>query len=403
MTSPNGSSPRLPGRDSKSNYRFVKEAYKSYKKKKYNDSILLLKKVIDSGIKVPYPYFLLSISYLMINQFNKSDSMMKRIRMIDPKYMPFIQLEAFLCLKSSPDRETILSRYVDLLDTFPDNMYINKGVSALRKIHDFNSFQRDARLHDFVAIPKPAKDEFAVYHTSDSQTKKSRGIFNKYSISAAIVLFLSIILILLYRFAPGYKIFDTRMKRNTNSKEKIDLITLDAFRYELIDKISRKKTPVFYYSSQQIKSDFTKAKKLIKKNELNRALILLNSLNNSNANFMVKQRVEFLIKFIADIEERDFEKIEFKRVQKKPYLYKGVSVHWRGKIANLKRKNSSLLFNLLVDYRDSNLFSGISDVYSGQNYKNLKNGDMVNVKALFVYTLGSENRINLVAKDIVKL
>ncbi|MBP7585563.1 MAG: hypothetical protein KBA61_16085, partial [Spirochaetes bacterium] len=82
-------------------------------------------------------------------------------------------------------------------------------------------------------------------------------------------------------------------------------------------------------------------------------------------------------------------------------LYGGVSVLWKGRVANLKRKQGAQVFNLLVDYRSEDVFAGVADVFMETADDTLKNGDMVEMKAVFMDMIAGGNPY-LRAREIVE-
>ncbi|MDY6935409.1 MAG: hypothetical protein SVZ03_14435 [Spirochaetota bacterium] len=371
----------------------IQEAYNLFKKKRYRDVISLLTSEVSSNkTQSPYLLFLLALSYLLTSQYDKTDLMVKRIKMIDPDYLPSHQLESFIHLKSAADLNLALARYIELVEKYSKDKYLNRALNALRKADDFNEFQKDALLGDFVYIPKPSKGFWL------SSKWRGKGQFHT-RIFILMIGILSIVIIL-----PIAIYFPLRQEKNfKDNTTQVDHVYLNGMRYDLIDKIKKKKTPVFYYSNDEVIRDFNKAKRLIKGNDYNRALILLNKIQNSNSNFSVKERVEFLRKFILNVEDRESSDIPFIKISDKPYLYKGIFVRWKGRVANIKKKGSKLLFNLLIDYEKGDIFSGIIDVYSEKFPAGIHNGDEVEIEAVFVNTIGDDNRMYLVANDIIKL
>lgn len=373
-------------------YTLIKDAYKLYKSKRYNDAILILERLVSTRMDDSYPYFLLSLSYLMTNRFSDVDLILKRLRMIDPEYLPSLQLEAFLVLKSAADIKIVLSKYIDLLEKYPNEKLLKRILNNLHKVKDFSSFQHKALLIDFVYLYKPLKSPKL---SKTGKTKKRYFIVIATTVVVVIVV-TSILLIKMY-------LSNRHMAKEFISKNQVDLIFLDSSRYDLIDKIKKKKTPIFYYSNEKVLDDFNRAKRLIKEDEYNEALILLNKIYNSNANLRVKERVDFLIRFILNIEDRKYSVISFREVSLRPYLYKGLFIKLKGRVANLKIKDNRLVLNLLIDYKKDDIFTGIIDVYSEKYLEEIKNGDMIDVEAVFIYTIGNENRMYLVAKKINKI
>ncbi|MDY6967391.1 MAG: hypothetical protein SVR08_01870, partial [Spirochaetota bacterium] len=341
-----------------------------------------------------YIYFLLSLSYFLANRFNDADSFIKKIKNIDPEYLPCFQLETFIILKSTNNINIVISRYIELIKKFPKDKTLKRSLFILHKIDDFNNFQKNARLYDFVSVPKPGRK--VISH------RKTKIFINK-QIKISIIVFL-VIAVSSATALSVYFILNRETERTpAKAISQIDMVNLDSSRYDLIYKIRKEKTPIFYFSNENLLKDFKSAKLLIKKNKFNNALKILNKLNNSNANYRVKEKIEFLRKFIIEIEDRNFEHVPFKDVSKNPYLYKGFNIRWKGRVTNIKKKKQKLTFSLLVDYVNNDIFTGIAEIYFDKSQCEIKNGDTVIVKAIFVNTIGSGNRIYLIAKDIRKV
>ncbi|MBN2040413.1 MAG: tetratricopeptide repeat protein [Spirochaetes bacterium] len=387
------------------NILLIREAFRAYKNKRYEEAAALLEKIITITHD-PYPYFLLCVSYLLSSRFSESERIIRKLKKTDPDYLPLLQLESFLYLKAASEIHSVIAAYIDRIDQFPGNKYFRHALSSLRKVKDFAVFQKQARLNSFVCVPKPGRidiqaDSSASYHSYKKITKiKGNRAFRP----VRFLLIFSVIILICVSAAYYYFNYYSKGKKPapvTNSP--LDSINIDVSRYDLIDKIKTEKPPVFYYSSEEVLKDFNKAKTLIKNKEYNNAIILINKLENSNANFKVKERINFLRKFISGIEYRTYTQIPVHKILKTPYLYRGVNVEWNGKISNLKEKNNKLAFDLLVDYKDEDIFSGIVDVYSDKNLLKQKiiNGDMVSIKGIYINTIG-ENKLYLVADSIRK-
>jgi hypothetical protein len=390
------------------NILLLKDAYKSFSKNRYSEAIVLLEKITANRPQKPYPYFLLCVSYLLCDKFSSAEIMLKKLRSIDPEYLPLNHLDAFLLLKSASGIHSALSVYIDKLDRFPDDTYFKKVINKLQNVKNFSSFQKNAKLKYFVQIPKPkmtAADFSQTFYEKPviKKLKKSPEIHKHghgriiFYLTALFILLISAgIFIYFYYFKTGQVAF-----KNTNTTQ-IDSISIDILQYDLIDKILTAKPPVFYYSNDEVISDFNKAKYLIKNEKYNDALLLVNKISSSNANFRVKERNDFLRKFIADVEHKDYSGIPVEKVFQKPYLYRGYFVSWKGKITNLRKKESSISFNLLVDYKKDDKFSEVIDVYSEKEYENIKNGDIAVINGVFVNSIGNSNRLYLVADMIQK-
>ncbi len=80
---------------------------------------------------------------------------MRRLRSIDQHYPPLVRLELFLHLKSAENAPSALSRYIDAMQRLPGDRRIARAIASIRRAGDFSSFQRNARLLDYVPIERP--------------------------------------------------------------------------------------------------------------------------------------------------------------------------------------------------------------------------------------------------------
>jgi len=389
-------------------FPLVADAYRSFRRGEYRDTVLLLEKIVEAGGRSPYPIFLSALALLMTSQFARADALLKRIRALSPEYIPARQLEAFLFMKSSPAVEPAISAYIDLVNRFPADRTLRRTLGVLRRVRDFTDFQQRARIADFVDIPRPRKADYA--RTTGSygfEIARRRGRFPAPGIGTIAIVGIILLIagagaFVAVRFDDIRNSIAPRIPGVAAPSHRIDTVTLDASGYDLIETLNRTRKPVFYYSSDEIASNFANAKMLIKKERYNEALSILNAINNSNANLMVKERVEFLIGFVNGVDNRAYESVPYREVEKSPYRYTGYAVLWKGKVANLARTQGRRIFNLLVDYRETNEFAGVAEVYSEDVSTPVENGDLIMVKGLFMYKIGSENRAYLVAKEITK-
>lgn len=380
----------------------LEEAYYYYQNKKYSDAIILLEKLISTGTKDPYPYFLLSVSYLLTGQLNRIGDIIKRIKLINSNFPQLVELEAFLFLKSAADLGSALSFYLESLQKIPGDKYLTKSVAQLRSVGDFSKFQINAKLNDFVKISAPIKLKKPKIQIKKYKSQ-SRFKFTRLFSFLGIVLVLFLLISGIYFNRDGIKNFFVSGLDSikTSPGGSLENIFLERERNDLINKIRKERTAIFYYSNEEVFQDFNSAKILIKKEKYNDALVLVNKILNSNATFIVKEKTDFLKKYILNIEDREYSNISYQNVLRNPYLYQGFIVKWKGRVANLKRKNGKSTFNLLTEYRKDDIFTGIADVYADKDLAKIKNGDIIEMKAFFNSTLGNDNRIYLIAKEIL--
>ncbi len=379
--------------------RLIAEAFGFFRKKRFADALLLLLKVIDGGSREPYPYLLLTLCYLQTGQFNRADEVVRRLKNIEPSYPLLLHLEGYLYVKGAPTLENVISFYIDLLDRGPDDPMLRRMLRVLRRVKNFSEFQRRAKLSDFVVVGKPSMLPASSRRARGRYLRK--GALNRRLIwGGGIALALLVTGTLLFVFLQSLGKLGGGRQMKTEGRDIVDQVSLEGARYNLIEKLGKKGTPVFYYSSDQLAGEFMKAKYLAKEGKYNQSLLLLNRIYHSNANLSVKERVDFLRKFILNVEDREWEDIPFSDISDKSYLYYGSSVQWRGRVANVRRKDGGVFFNLMVDYRGEGHFAGVVDVYSKRDYPALLNGDDVLVRAVFIEALGREGRLYLSAREI---
>lgn len=417
-----------------SSIQFLNDAYKSLKRGRYQESVLILEKIVSTEIQDPYPYFLLAIAYLHTNNFEKSERELARVRMIEPHYPPMIQLQVFLELKSSRSQDDILRTYLDMLEKYPNDLYLQKGRKMLSYTESFSELQKVLKLADLVDIPKPPpeleklakrmKKISRIEHKRERATSKKtydmprpaprkklpreKKQFNfswirKLAKAVLISMPGLIIAMVVYMNYPLLQQYLQQKKTHPNVDfSRLEGINIRGSDYDVIKTINKNKTDEFYYSSKTLADDFYSAKDLIKKGEFNGALLILNKMYHSNASFMVKEKVNFLIEFIRNIDERTYENISIREVAARPYLYRGYAVEWKGKVANLKERDESMTFTLMIDYHDKEVFSGIAEVFVPSE-NDISNGTIVIVRGILLEPIGQRDRLYLTAHKIKKV
>jgi len=355
---------------------------------------MLLRNIVAAVRDDPYPEILLAVQYLLTDRFDLVNPILKRMRYSNPDYPPFVQLELFIFLKAAVDRDSALSMYLDALRRFPADSYIRRGVKRLREEKDFPGYQKRVSLRELVRVTAPRK------HTSRRAGGVQGGSFRRWrNIALAMVLVSAAATLVLL---AGYKYF--RQDGNGSGSvgggvSDIDMIVLDKSRYGLVETINRQREPVFYYSSDEVLKDFNEVRSLLKQEKHNEALKLVNRLLHSNATPGVKERAGFLKRFILDNDERAVSAVTYRELAREPYLYEGMLVSWRGRVANVKRKQGRLTFTLMVEYREHDVFSGIADVYGEREFSGIENGNILTVEALYVASQGKDGRAYLLLKE----
>ena len=389
----------------KNGFNYINEAYRSFKKKNYENAVIILEKGYSSGDTTPYSMFLLAVSLIYSNNFSRAGIILEHIQRVEPLYEPFVQLKSFLSLKSAVSREEAMHIYVAALEKLPADALLRKALRILEDSKDFSTFQKNVKLHELVEIPSPGKKYYTgrIIKSGKNQIKARR----KYTIPGIILVSFLIVCAIFFAVSPLY--YSSLVKSFKNDKNtrksdisgKVDMVDLGGAGYGIVDRINSTKTPEFYASGDVVISDFNESRRLLKAGEFNKGVLILNRILNSNASFMVKEKCEFLIKYVMDSDERTYEEIDITKLNKKPYLYRGSSVILRGKVANMKQVKGGKSFTLMVGYDGSN-FDGITLVFDPDKTP-LENSEIVEVRGLFITGMGKGNIPYISGEEIVKI
>jgi len=333
---------------------------------------------------------------------------MEKIQRVNPSYTPFIQLKSFLALKSSVSREDALSAYVSALEKNSSDKLLRKGLRAVEESDDFYKYQREAKISELVKIPKPGdrekssdSDRFARRRDPGRERRGIPAVKPVYIFLLVVIAISSAAAVTLYNYREHLNIFADRsaVKLNSESLSKIDMIDISGSGYGIINRINQDKTPEFYPSGDTLLNDFGEARQLIKKGYFNKAIIILNKITNSNASFPVKEKSDFLIRFVMESEERIYEEIDLKLINEKPYLYRGSAVKFTGKAANVKEIKGGTVFSLMVGY-DGNNFKGICEIFDSSKSP-VQNGDIVEVQGLFILNIGQGGSSYITSEKLI--
>ena len=391
----------------KTEFSYLHEAYKYFKRKNYSGAVIILEQAKDSLRNDHYGLFLQAVSLLYSNDFLSAGSVIEAIQRINPSYIPFIQLKAFLALKSSTGREEALADYISALEKNPTDKLLRKGLRLIEKSADFNKFQREIKISDLVHIPKPEGKirYFKAYKYSreDLPHRTSGFPYSKLIYVLLSVLVVSIITLIIFKW--GFKFTDLKftnkedeIRLSAASLNTIDMTELRGASFGIINKINKEKTPEFYPSEDALINDFNEARQLMKKGNFNKAALILNKISNSNASFPVKEKSEFLIRFIIDSDERVYDNIDMKQIAEKPYLFRGCSLRLIGKVANIKENKDGTAFSVMIDY-DGKSVKGICEIYD-YSKSAINNGDTVEVKGIFILNIGKGGIPYILAEKI---
>lgn len=385
--------------------RILKEARRQLFKGNSRKAVDLLEGLAGSGQDDRYLHLLLAVAYLYIDEFSLSEKALAKCSAKSSDYPPCHELQAFLSLKSAPDHASAVAVYSALSNRFPRNLFIIKLLDRVLHASPFEELQRESRLADYVEIPAvpkitaPAGSRHFRGWTrriTPADTRKRRAPI-KY------ILLLTGCLALAAVSAAVFMLRDSSMSmfsRETKNAEALDMLSLDGSAYDLVTGTRKTGERPFYLSSREVVDDFNKAKKLAVAGKYNESLALLNRIQYANVSFAVKEKTDFLIRWIINVEERAYPFIPYSDVAASPHLYRGYSLKWRGRVANLVKRRETYSFTLMVDYQDRQTLSGIAEVYHDGQLPGVNNGSMVEIEGVITGFIGDQKRIYLVARSI---
>lgn len=364
----------------------TKEAYKALKKNSYSVTIQLLEKNINVSNN-PYDFFLLILAYLFADRLMNAETTLRKALNQYPGYTPLLEIKAFLLLKSAKNKDEASSGYIEIIKISPRNRKIIKILSKIQNAVDIEQYQKQARIKDFIEI-KPPKAVKTMSRSGRTAGRKA----------AAVIIFSVIVMVLI----AGIVFFPSSLAQLIKEKaemlfsgrpqlltlEEYQNISIDAMHYDIIDTMQNIRTPEFYSTNEACIRDFNKAKTLMKQGQDNEAMMLLNKIDASNAQMRVKERVAFLKDVIIRNQDRTIAHYAYSDVVKKPYLYKHINVSWEGKIANLKQRDDSFVFQMLVNYSNDR-FDGIAEVFA-RTQLGLANGIFVKVEGTITNIIGQK-------------
>jgi tetratricopeptide (TPR) repeat protein len=391
--------------------RTVRDAYRSLNRKKFQEAILLLENALTAGAGNIYVLLLLAVAYLHTDQFGKLARFITKMKEMDPSYLPLIQLEAFLKLKSASSMDDALRLYIELIAKYPADSHLHRGRNLISDAGNFEIFQKEARLQDFVYVPRPPRrpkktprNNAYVGELGRRGIRIKRGLRLRWrpvygSIIFAAVAIAAIACIWLFAGRGVFSGTPGSLKKSRPDYGSIDLVSLSGTEYDIVKNIGREKVPVYYQSARDVTADFNRARQLIKAEKYNESLLLLNGLYNSNVNFVVKEKVDFLIKFVTDLEERDFDPVPFPRVEENRYRYRGYAVRWNGTVLRVRERSDSQILALKISGPGGES-TGEADVYSDRIIPGLEKGARVMMEGVIVDFLGKDRRAYLAARNI---
>ena len=405
-------------------YYLLKDAFHAFRKKRYNEAYVILEELAACEPAHPYPYFLLAVVYLFANKLSQANVIIGNMETTYAGYMPTVQLKAFLAMKSAVSFEQALAFYINQIKLYPDDKTLRQAAAIIRANDNFAYLQKVAKLESFVDVysppqelsnaalwknlpnasvaekvnseanifykkttPQLAAENIFPMHRTFSAPAKSLQALSDFLRGKKFILPVCAAALLLLAALIFFAVIDRQPKQKRTAPELLQALNeteISGPSAGLINIISKQKTPEFYASTDVLLADFNRAKQLIKAGDVNKGVLILNRIGASNAAFTVKEKVNFLLSFVLDMDDRSYEPLSFEQLNAKPYLYSGYALSVSGMAANIKEKEDSRSFTLLADYNATGSFSGTLSIFYGRAKPEFTNGSMLSIKGVLV-------------------
>lgn len=275
--------------------------------------------------------YLLGVSYLYSGDTGGAYSALRRAQSLDFRDKDILLALAAVYIKRG-NTEKAIQIYIEILDRYPNCKQAKKNMELLRSIINKNI--------DFLSHPQ------LVFKFLSLQKR----VFPRIVI-IGIVVFFSITFVLFY----------TKNWHATSQRPEISSINLTA--EELEHAVSGSTQALLILTDNEIKKTFEKAKQYFADYRDDNAIVELNKILLSNASSAIKDKCSRLKMLSAPPTFTSVkDKFTYKEISAKPLLYDGVSVIWKGAIANLQTGNGKSFFKLLVGYHDGKILEGIIEV-----------------------------------------
>ncbi len=315
-----------------------KRGLKYYRKKKYKKAVYFLEEALRSKKDDPQIYLYLGYSSLRLGDNDGARHYFKSGLITNEGDVDLMKGLAYVYLKD--DRiEDAIGLWGEILDKKPGDRKVKQALKRLRLSDDVEKFVEDSNPEDFLSMKPPFWVKLKPYIT---------GI----SIVVAVIIFAAA-----FYVSPLY---DRALKKFFPKVVELRSVKLPQQK-EFVTQNGEK--ALYYFKNEELKHYFVKIKKYIYKNKVNRAIILLNKIMNSNALPQVKEKFKVLYNFIEPPNPLSIDyNPQYYEIIKDPVAFRGVYILWSGRVANLIKGRDFIEFDLLVNYIDEDTIAGIAHV-----------------------------------------
>lgn len=376
----------------------IKTAVESIKLGRYGEASAFLEGIRAQDSVNPALIFLFAYASIMSGNLPAALSAAERLRVRFASFKPGKELNAFIQFKSAPERDHAAAVYIDLISSGITASGAKRLLKKIRSEKDFESFQKALTLCDAIPvdsvslIEKHDRVETGTFRPVRKHSSKIRIPVKAIVLSVIVLSMISLLVYVLVFTSIPNQIFAKHSEQNTP----VDNADISNERYPLVDK--NVKNPLFIYSDEDsLRRDYENSRGLIKAGSTEPALLILNRINNSNAQYMLKERARFLIDFIGGMEERTPGEFPLNDLAANPALYKGMMIKFPSSVVSVKVKDDTLIISAV--HHGKGKPSVNSDIFA-KGKSAVKQGDEIICTGIFRQMMGNDKRLIIESKEI---
>lgn len=307
------------------------DAERLFRKRKWSKVIELLEPLEQVYHENTRFLFLLGTSYLYCGDTGGAYSSLRKAQSLDFRNKEILLSLAAVYIKRG-NTEKAIQVYIDILDRYPECKQAKANIALLRSLLKDNS--------DITANQKIA------YRFLPPRGQS----------------FLPLLISILLLGAAILAFFLITGKESNARRSDIASIMLSSS--DLENPGGNVTGARLIMTDSEIEKTFEKAKTFFSEYRDDKAIIELNKLLLSNANESIKEKCRTLKKLsnpptFLTVKDR----FAYKDVIKNPLYYDGVSVIWKGAVANLRTGGQAVSFDFLVGYEEAKTLDGVIEVY----------------------------------------
>lgn len=331
---------------------------------------------------------MLGISLIEIQDYREAKNILLRILERYPDDPETLNAMAYIYIIEKHLNEAVRC-VLDALYFDKENEIYKKNLETLRNTDDPDVLIPTISPKDFIYIKLPDLPFYLIIKEKLLWFISSK--FGKSILISAGIIILSIIIYYSYPYYITW-VENYRFKRSLGHGRTVHLEIKD------IEKLVAERSKYnLKLSEEEIKKKFSMIKYYLEDKKVNKAIITINELLNSNASEQIKERVTIWEGFVYKIEKPS--QIDYvppiQDVLRTPFLYKNVYINWGGTVVNLEHKGrEETVFDLLINFIDEATVEGIAEVHL-EGFVKVSNNDKV-------YVFGQIAGINLDNHIIVK-